>query len=951
MKHQKYKTRVVLQIILYCIVSLTLSSTYTSSSSTPFNLSLSEYSDRFILTDARGNPTYITGIVYDPIECGHTELVEIDKDLKLIVDAHCNLVRLKTWNNKELTQRILDIADKYYPQLQFIICFKPYEYSSTVPTGMDFKGNNVGIDWSNPAVIVQSKQFAQDFISSLTRYSNIFACEIFEDITLGEYLDNGKYYNGYWNTPSGRSEFRNWLYIKYNGDLGRLNRELGLWFTNWYDVENNAIYPNAGIIGCGDPWRSIFLEYPAVYFGIWVREVSAAIRAVAPKYLITGSFNDDLPGVPYDKLTEWGLDFPSLKCYGADGKSLLLATAAADLSNKPVLISEWGIQTAYLDYQIFMETEKKKAEMIKSKLLFFASNPRIMGTCYFSLHDSEYLKAPDYGLIDVYDNPKEAYKAFSETNELLRNLDAQLGIRSWNRNIGILFTRDIIYAPITWNEEFINLFDELYRMGVQPGVIGETQLENILSSKYSTIFAVSRIYSFGSFSYYNLAKLEEFVERHPSHTLVTLPVLGLFEQNNSYQEYSEFRSRKLCGYIDGGPGPTNIWNLWGNDGTTYTFTINWEGNKLHGKTFKGVAKWHWNNYQPDDESVETLIQNDQGYPALTVHHLDSGSQVITLYPDIYVEELPPDLENLGGDRSAHIFTHLILEYLGIPHDENLEAITFEVGDYRLASYYPHTPSYDTTIWGSKNSKPVFTDVISSFTENNYSFIARIMISEDGITTEASTPATFTITLPDSWEKSRSWIHVLDENGREVKYQLYGDTIQYYLSQPGIYTIAHYESIPVGIWLTRGLFLLIIGGLVAAWIKTAIWTIKKYGGIKKQKIEETFVSLSSSYPFKAYAVINPSKEVVVKSDNWLPDPEEMLKLFDPKVDKINLHGYDYDVVYKDLESGISTALKDNLGVIVGVEIGDSMLVTWSPSGSDINQAKNGSVIFANRILKQ
>ena len=78
---------------------------------------------------------------------------------------------------------------------------------------------------------------------------------------------------------------------------------------------------------------------------------------------------------------------------------------------------------------------------------------------------------------------------------------------------------------------------------------------------------------------------------------------------------------------------------------------------------------------------------------------------------------------------------------------------------------------------------------------------------------------------------------------------------------------------------------------------------------------------------------------------------MLKLFDPKAEKINLHGYEYDVISKDLERGVSTALKDNLGIIVGVEVGDSMLVTWSPSGSDVNQAKNGSIVFANKILKQ
>ena len=943
-----YKTFFILFLFILLLFSNIFSTTVVSSS--PFNIKLSHYDNRYILMDSRGNPTYIKGIVYDPVECGHTELSDIDRDLRLILDAHCNVVRLKTWNNKDLTQRILDIADKYYPQLQFIISFKPYEYSSSVPTGIDFHGNSVGIDWSNPVVIVHSKQFIQDFLSPLTRYSNIWACEIFEDIKLGEYIEDGKYYNGYWNTPSGRNEFRNWLYQKYNGDLTALNKELGLWFTNWADVENNAIYPNAGIIGCGDPWRSIFLEFPAVNFGIWVREISATIRSISSKFLVTGSFNDELPGVPYDKLIEWGLDFPSLKCFKADGKSLLLATAAADLNNKPVLISEWGVQTAYFDYDIFAKTEEKKADMIKSKLLFFASNNRIMGTCYSTLNDQKYLKAPDYGLIDVYGNPKKAYTSFSETNELLSEIKSQLAIRTWDTHIGILLTKDVIYAPISWNEEFINLFDELYRMNVHPCIIGEKQLGDEFSSRYTTIFVISRIYSFGSFSYSNLAKLEDFVERYPLHNLVMLPVLGMFERNASYQEYSEFHSKKLSGYIDGGPGPSNIWNLWGNDGITYTFKITWNQSDLYDKTFSGIAKWHWNNYEPDENSVDVLIQNDYGFPALTVHHLDSGSNVITLYPDVYVGELPPDLEHYQGNRSAHIFTHIILEYLDISHDKELDSISYEIGNYRIASYYPHNPPYDTKVWGSEDYKPVFNDVIGSFKENT-SFIAKIIVRDDKISTEASAPATFIINLPNNWEKTRSWLHVLDGDGREIKYQLIGDTIRYYQSKPGFYTISQYQSIPVGIWLTRGLFIFIIIVLVAAWIKTAIWTIKKYGGIKKEKVEETFESLSDNYPFKAYAVITPSKQVAAKSNNWLPEVDEMLKLFDPKAEKINLHGYEYDVISKDLERGVSTALKDNLGIIVGVEVGDSMLVTWSPSGSDVNQAKNGSIVFANKILKQ
>lgn len=925
-----------------------------SASSSLYNLHFSETEGRSVLTDGRGNPIYVAGVVYDPVECGHTGLVDIDNDLKMISDAHFNVVRLKTNNDLEVTERVLDTADKYYPELQFIVSFKPYEYSTDVIRGMDFQGNTVGVDWANPMVLINSRQFAKTFVSTFEKYSNIWAWEIFEDITLGEYIADGQYFNGYWNTASGRSEFKSWMYVKYNGDLDALNADLDLWFYTWDDLENNAIYPNFGIIGCGDPWRSIFIEFPSVYFGIWVSEIVSAIKSINSKYMVTGSLGDELyiSGVPIDKILEWGLDFPSLKSYDVNGKSLLLATAAADINDKPVLISEWGVQTAYLDEIQFAESEENKADLISSQLLLFASNSRIMGSCYFSLYDSKYLKSPDYGLIDIYGNPKKSYYLIKKMNDLFFQISEELATRSWDTSTAILLTSDAIYPPVTWDEEFINLFDELYRMGVHPCILGENELQNTpeyLAAKYDHIFAVSRIYSFGSFSEANFIRLEEFVERFPGNTLIMLPVIGMYGRNASYQEYSEFHSRKLCGYLSGWEGPSNIWNLWGNDGKSYEFSVTWENSTLSDETFSGAAKWHWNDYKPNENLVDILVENDQGCAALTVHELDSGSKVIALYPDVYVNELPPSVIDSQGNRSAHIFTYLILEYLGITCDPELEAISYEIGDYRFSSFYDHTPSYDTTIWGSKEPKPVFDDVIGSF-KYNLSFVARITTDETGIITETSTPSTFIIELPSTWKTSRSWLHVVDENGDEVSYKLAGNTVIYQTKHQGVYQLLQYESIPVGVWMTRGLFILIILILVTAWIKTAIWTIKNYGGFKKQKVKEIFKSLSNTYPFKAYAIISPSKKIALKSDNWIPEPDEMLKLFDEDSNRIALHGYEYDVILKDFGRGLSAAQKENLGVLVGVEVGDSVLVTWSPSGSDINQAKNGSIIFANQILK-
>lgn len=125
-------------VVLLSLLAHTLSATSAAASQNP--LRFSELEGRYTLIDIRDSPTYAAGIVYDPIECGHTELFDIDNDLKLISDAHFNLVRLKTGNKLEETEKILATAEKYYPELVFIVSFKPYQYSTDVQRGGGFPG-------------------------------------------------------------------------------------------------------------------------------------------------------------------------------------------------------------------------------------------------------------------------------------------------------------------------------------------------------------------------------------------------------------------------------------------------------------------------------------------------------------------------------------------------------------------------------------------------------------------------------------------------------------------------------------------------------------------------------------------------------------------------------------------------------------------------------------------
>jgi len=908
-------------------------------------LHFSELEGRHVLTDIRDCPTYAAGIVYDPLECGHTELFDIDNDLKLISEAHFNLVRLKTGNNLAVTEKVLATAAKYYPELIFIVSFKPYQYSTDVQSGKDFQGKNVSYDWSNPALIFNSTIFATDFVSKLKHHSNVWAWEIFEDISLGEYIKGGNYYNGYWNTASGREAFRQWMYKKYHGNLSRMNSELQLWFQNWNEVENEAIYPSGGIISCGDPWRRDFIEFSAVNFGLWVSPISSAIREIDPEHMITGSVGDNLyiSGVPIDKICEWGLDFPSLKGYNADANTLFLSTAAADLNNRPVLISEWGIQTAFREQIQYAEDEQKKADLISAQALWFASNARVMGYCYFSLYDSKNLNAPDFGIVDVYGNPKGSYYAIKEKNALILQIGKQLAERSWENKTAIILTSDAIYPPRPWDQEFVNLYDELYRMGVRPCIIGEHELAKspeYLSFKYDHIFAISRIYSFGGFKEEHLLQLKGFVERAGGNTLIVLPITGMYGRNAQLQPSCELTSKKLSGYSTGSSGPTNIWNVWGNDGNTYVFSILWQDHALDGEKFPGVSKWHWNDYSVDDESVTTLIKNNKGYVSLTVHELDTGSQVITLFPDIYVNEMPPSIIDPEGNRSAHLFTHLILEYLEIPHSPYLESVSFISGEYRISSFYPHSIGYDTTIWGAKEPVPVFSDVIGSF-KHNSSFVARIYVAEDTgtIKTEATSPSTFMIDIPSGWQRDRTWLHVLDDKDNQIGYRIIGDKIEYKIEKPGTYRIMYYQFIPWSIWVTRGVIAFVTAVII-------VLGVIKFCGRRKRNIATVFEEICEKYPLKAYAIVSDAG-VISKSDNWLPDPAELMKLFERK--SVIIQGFRYDVVFKDEERGIAVAKKEDIGTLVGIELESQILVTWSPPGTEVNEAVKASVSFANKIL--
>ena len=189
MEKRKLFKMVVFEFGIGLILLFLLAHTISIAAAAPQNpLRFSELEGRCTLIDIRDSPTYAAGIVYDPIECGHTELFDIDNDLKLISDAHFNLVRLKTGNKLEETEMILATAEKYYPELVFIVSFKPYQYSADVQRGRDFQGKNVSIDGSSSALIANSTIFADDFVSKLEHHSNVWAWEIFEDVHLGEYI-------------------------------------------------------------------------------------------------------------------------------------------------------------------------------------------------------------------------------------------------------------------------------------------------------------------------------------------------------------------------------------------------------------------------------------------------------------------------------------------------------------------------------------------------------------------------------------------------------------------------------------------------------------------------------------------------------------------------------------------------------------------------------------------
>jgi len=904
-------------------------------------------------TETQYSPaSYILGINYDPVAIGHTDLGKIDEDLSLISNANFNTIRLKTSNNLEVTEYVLSIAEDFYPELSILVSFAPYQYADTVPLGKDFTEAIRGFDWANKTLLENSKTYAIDFISHLKQYKNIIGWEIFNDITYGEYITYGQYYNGFWNTPSGRAAFQEWMYDLFDGDLNALNSEYNLWFYSWSDLSNNALYPNRGIIGCGDSWRRPFIEFSSVNFGNWVQDITDTIRTIDSNHPLTGCIGNTLyiSQPTSNCVKEWGLDYALVKNSLDVGRTQFISTATAGFSDTPVIVIDWGVQTNYDNRSDYANNETEKAQKISAQQLIFASNNNIQGSFYYSLYDSSYVRDPDFGIVEKSGTPKPGYYAIQKMNRFLQNLSNSLNDRSDNTTVGILVTSDVIYSPVPWDQEFITLYDELYRMGVMSSIVTEQDLNQsvyTIQNTYDTLFVISRVYSYGSFSQDLFNHLTSYVEDYSDKTLIMLPILGMYSQNATYQNALVFESLKLCGITKQGQTPSDIWNYYGNSGSTYSYNINDNKSDIYGEIVRGSARWNWLDFQVNAQTVDTLISINQQSVSLTAHTLSSNSEVIALYPDVYVYGLPPSVEEANKNQSAQVFTHILLDHLDIVHDPYLDVISFTLDDYLIAAYSAHSPEFNTMIWGSNKRVANFSTIQGDFSDNT-TFIAKSMNATDDIIIEAFTPATYTILLPEHWKKTTPWIHIFNGKNEEVSYTLSGDTLMFSAASPDNYLIKYYYSQPAGVWVTRIILISLLIIAIALLLRSVVWGIRRFSYPKEQKIQQVFEEIKQKYSLGAYALIANDK-VISQSENWLPEIEEMRKLYE-NTPQVNVQGYFYDIIKRDESSGISIAKNDMIGMIVGVNLDNKLVVSWYPMGINEQNAEMGSKLFTNKILK-
>jgi hypothetical protein len=299
-------------------------------------------------------------------------------------------------------------------------------------------------DFMDPNFRTETKNYMAAIMSDVKDYHSVLAVDMDQRWLFGVDWDGGARLGVPRLGPEGIRYLPQWLEKRYT-QISQLNKVWNKSYQQFSDVIQDPEIIRGEKIQDLDrkPWRLDLIEYTLWTINDFLKELTAAMRAVNPNHLIT--VTSELPEVipfPISTKDNSGIDFVSpvhynhMSDYGRDwvGNARLIVQSKflSDLSGLPSYINETGFRTKplrqrppNLNYAMSrLDDNEHKAQLYLEQMSLMSVYPWLAGWSYFKWYD----KWPegDFGYLEDDGSLKPISRLGQLVNEKFQiNLDAE----------------------------------------------------------------------------------------------------------------------------------------------------------------------------------------------------------------------------------------------------------------------------------------------------------------------------------------------------------------------------------------------------------------------------------------------------------------------------------------------------------------------------------------------
>lgn len=260
----------------------------------------------------------------------------------------------------------------------------------------------------------------------------------------GAYIDNERNFDGLtevplgcWRLPSDNPAKQAVMTAAkqvFGDDLDAFNAAWKRHYASWDEVAADTDAPLEARHPQAKRMCEVILEMAAErFFGVLATE----IKKRAPDALILGcrQHQHDMPDIFWKVMGKW-CDVISLNNYlpcdvtkGVPAPAIAHWDRIAALTNRPLLISEWGVSAHENGYNGSYNNQQERAIAYQKIAETIASSPHLIGFQYFKLMDDESAARDEcfnWGLVDVEDEPhQEMVEMTKRVNPSLLRIHAE----------------------------------------------------------------------------------------------------------------------------------------------------------------------------------------------------------------------------------------------------------------------------------------------------------------------------------------------------------------------------------------------------------------------------------------------------------------------------------------------------------------------------------------------